>query len=179
MAEVKLSARYANALIKEAQEKNVLDNVFNDFKIIKETISTSRDLKLMLKSPIIKSDKKKEILTQVFKGNISDLTNEFINVLVSKGREGFLEDISNVFFEEYNTLKEITSVEITSAVSLTDTTITSIIDKLKSQLGLKNVEVSTNTNKNILGGFIIKIGDQIFDSSIANKLNNLKRVLIN
>jgi len=180
MSAINVAKRYGKALLEEAQEQGVLEKVFQDFKVIEQATNDSRELKLLLKSPIVTLDKKLSSLNAIFGDKVSPLTNTFLKMLVRKRREGNLSDIVNAFFEAYNDLKSIKEVELISATELSESMVTTIMDSVKCQFSGLNLNVTKVVDSTILGGFVIKIGDKVFDTSLQNKLNALKReILVN
>jgi F-type H+-transporting ATPase subunit delta len=171
----KVAGRYAKSLISLASEKNVLDSVLSDMKgLIK--MFENRDLNNLLKSPIVSVDKKRAVFKSLFDPHLSDLTRSFVHLVLTKGRESVLSVIAQEFIEQYNELKGITKVEITSATPLDKSTTAQITDRLlNSNLGLKTIELSAKVNPEIIGGLIIQIGDKLIDDSVAFKLKKISK----
>jgi F-type H+-transporting ATPase subunit delta len=176
MSEIKLSNRYAKALLDEAIQKSNVDVAYSDMVFVKESISQSVELSSLLKSPIINSGNKIQVLSKVFT-SLTPATINFIQFLVEKNRERYLFDISEAFISQYYNHKGITLIEITSPVSLDSASIDRILDSTKKQMNLKEVKVSTKVDEKILGGLVLKIGDKVLDASIASRLENFKRTL--
>lgn len=178
MSAISVANRYASALLEEAQSQGVVEKVFQDFKIIEQATNDSRELRLLLKSPIVSMDKKLASLSGIFGNKVSDISNKFLKMLVRKRRESNLVDITKAFFNAYNEFKSIKEVELISATELNDQMVTTIIDKVKSQYPGVNFNVTKTVDPSILGGFVIKIGDRVFDTSLHSKLNALKREIV-
>lgn len=176
MSEIKLSNRYAKALLDEALQKGNVDAAYNDIVFVREAISQSTELSSLLKSPVISSTNKIQVLSKVFT-SLTPATSSFIQFLVEKNRERFLFDISEAFITQYYNNKGITLIEITSPVSLEVGSIDRIVDTVKKQMNLKEVKVSTKVDEKIVGGLVLKIGDKVLDASIASRLENFKRIL--
>jgi F-type H+-transporting ATPase subunit delta len=178
MSAINVAKRYGTALLEEAQAQGVLEVVFQDIKLISESAANSRELNLMLKSPIVTIDKKLSALDAIFGKKVNALTNQFLKMLVHKRRESNLLQITVAFFEAYNELKNIKEVELISATELNESMVVSILDKVKSQLNGVNLNVTKVVDPAILGGFVIKIGDRVYDTSVLSKLNALKREIL-
>lgn len=180
MSAINVAKRYGKALLEEAQSQGVLEQVFQDFKVLEQAVNDSRELRLLLKSPIVTLDKKLSSLDAIFGNKVSPLTNTFLKMLVRKRREGNLSEITKAFFEAYNELKSIKEVELISATELSENMVTTIMNSVKTQFSGMNFNVTKVVDPSILGGFVIKIGDKVFDTSLQNKLNSLKReILVN
>ncbi|MAT55733.1 MAG: ATP synthase F1 subunit delta [Bacteroidetes bacterium] len=175
MSAQRIASRYARSLIEVAQEKGKLERVLEDIKAF-DALSKVRDFYLLLKSPVIKADKKKKILEAILGGKFDDLTMQFINILLRKGREAYLSEIANEFIQEYKRLKNITTVKVTSAVKLDEKALNLIRQKLaESAISKGEIELVTKVNPNLIGGLLIEFDGKQYDSSVARKLNELHK----
>jgi F-type H+-transporting ATPase subunit delta len=170
----KLSQRYAKSILGLAIEQGKLDAIHKDVLLLDETISGHRDLALMLKSPVIHADKKINVMSLIFKNKIEDITWQFIELVVKKGREGQLLNFGKSFIEQYNVLKSISKVSITTASELSEVVIQSIKESLEKVIPGTNLEVNTSVDASLIGGFKLQYGDNLYDASIDKKLRNLK-----
>src|SRR5690606_33075711 len=113
MPNPRLAARYAKSLLDLAKEQNNVDVVLSDMKTIETAVQESRELNLFLQSPLIKADKKVSALNAIFKGKISAATTAFITLLVKKGREANLLEMTKAFEAQYQALNNVQTVQIT------------------------------------------------------------------
>lgn len=97
MADQQVAARYAKSLLDLAQEQGTLATIKQDMDLLANTMAGSRDLRLLLRNPIVKHDKKLSILNAVFGGKVSDMLLRFFQILTSKNREAALEHIGDAF----------------------------------------------------------------------------------
>ena len=174
MAGTQVASRYAKSLIDLSLEKGQLEKVHADMKNILLTCKGSHELVLMLKSPIIKSDKKEKVLKAVFK-DVNEITREFINIIVRKKREYALEEIADAFVSQYKVHKKILTAVITTAFGLDADLRAKVLDIVKKSKN-SEVELVEKVDKNIIGGFIIQVGDIQDDTSIRTKIMKLTRV---
>ena len=166
--------RYAKSLITLSIEKNELDVIYQDMILISETIENSKDLSVLLNSPVVKTDKKQEILKTVFGENTTELTKQFLLLISSRNREALIGDIANAFVRQYKVIKQIIVTEITSAVKLDAAQKKKILQLLNTD-ETSSVEVIEKINPEIIGGFIVRVDDKQIDASISRKLDNLKQ----
>ena len=176
MSVSRIAGRYAKSLLDLAQEQGKLDTILQDVKSFKEA-TTNRELFLMLKSPIINTDKKRNVVKAIFGDRMDQLTNAFVDIIMTKGREEFLPEICDEFVNQYRGLKNITSATVTSAVELNDATLTKIKNKIMTEMsnGAGEVEVVTKVDPSLIGGFVIEVGDKLYDASVAHKLGKLRK----
>jgi F-type H+-transporting ATPase subunit delta len=175
MKESRVSHRYAKSLLDLSLEKGQLEAVSEDMRLVLETIQGSRELSVLLKSPVVKTDKKQEILKAVFGGKLGVITSEFLNILTRKRREGELEGIAEAFISQYRKHKQILTAVITSASGLDEKLRAQVMEVVKQSAGGKAVELVEKTDAALIGGFILRIGDKQVDSSVLRQIRNLER----
>lgn len=175
MSSVRLSTRYAKSLLDLAVVKGNLETIHADMLSIEASIKGSRELRLLLKSPIINSDKKHNVLTAIFKGKLDAMTQTFIDLMVKKGREQYLYDVAEAFIVQYNKFKHITKVKLTTAAATDKKTVDAIVNDVKAKMNLEHVELELAVDPELIGGFVLKYEDKLFDASIARQLNLMRK----
>jgi F-type H+-transporting ATPase subunit delta len=168
------SARYAKSLISLALDKGELEKVYADTILILHTIKENRDLAAMLRSPVIKTEKKKIILDSIFSKSITPLSNSFLQLIATHKREEYLELICDEFVKKYKAHKHILTAIITTASGLDEEMRKKVYELIKKQLN-SEVELVEKVNKDLIGGFILRVGDKQNDTSILGKLRQLER----
>lgn len=174
MQNPRLASRYAKSLIDLAVEKDQLEVVHSDMLLLKAITRSNADVVVLLKSPVIKADKKIKILGAILDGRISAITTGFIRLLNTKGRESVLPEIAVEFEKQYNILKNITRVKLTSAAPLEAGQLNMIREKVEASAGRK-VEIETAVNPDLIGGFVLETGNELFDASIQRDLKDIKK----
>ncbi|MCJ0741294.1 ATP synthase F1 subunit delta [Pedobacter montanisoli] len=171
----KAAARYAKSLIDLSKEQNALEEVKNDMVFFEHVVDENSELEAILKNPIVPLDKKQGIVSGIMKDKVHTLTQTFFNLVITKGRSELLFAISKQFIAQYNALNGIVTAEVTSANTLTEANKEEITALVKKELNAKQVVIKEKVNTNLIGGFILKVGDRQFDASIASSLNKLKK----
>lgn len=175
MSVQRIASRYAKSLIELAQDQDKLEPVTDDINNLWALLE-NRDLYLLLKSPVINADKKKQIFKTLFEGKFDKLTTAFLNILTTKARESYIPEIVSSYLEQYKRIKHISTVKVTSAVALDDQILESIKSKLLESHATDNtIEFVTEVDPGLIGGFILEFEDKIYDTSLSNKLEGLKR----
>lgn len=174
MSGTKAALRYAKAILNLALEQKKEVEVNNDMLLIANTIGESKDLQLLLTSPILKSDKKKSVLKEIFSNKISSLSSSLINLLIDNERLAILDEVSKKYISLFDSLKGKEIAKVTTAIALDDELNNKVLQKVKEITG-KEAIVENIINPDIIGGFILRVGDIQYDASIANKLQVLKR----
>ena len=175
MSNVRLATRYAKSLIGLATERGELEKVFGDMEWLQSLCKGNRDFITMLRSPVIKSDTKGKIVKAVAGDKISALTNSFMHLLISKGREGALPEIANSFIQQYKDFKKIYPIKLTTASPVSEELKNTIINHIKATTEMQNIELETVVNEDIIGGFVLQAGDKLVDASIAYDLKEIAR----
>jgi len=174
MQNPRLASRYAKSLVDLVVEKDQLEVVQQDMLFLQRLLKGNPDVNALLKSPIIKADKKQKILLAILEGKISTTTAGFINLLVAKGRESNLQEIAVAFTKQYDLLKHISKVKITTATPLDPATLGAIKEKVASEIK-DTVELEAAVNEALIGGFVLEAGDKLFDASILRDLQDIKK----
>jgi F-type H+-transporting ATPase subunit delta len=175
MQNPRLAGRYAKSIIDLAVEKNQLDTVYQDMQFLHNTCKSSREFVNLLKSPIIKGDKKQQILDIVTKDKVSVLTASFNELMVRKGREQYLPEIVDAFIDMYNDIKGIHKVKLTTAKEVSNELKQSIISKFADTTTLQNIELEAVVDESLVGGFVLEFNNQLVDASILRDLKDVKK----
>jgi len=144
-------------------------------QVMQQICNGNRDFVNLLRSPVLKSDAKRRIIEAVTKGKISELNTAFNALLVSKGRESVLPEIITAFISQYKEHKNIHTVKLITAVPVSDSVKTAIINQVKKEGGIENVELVDSVDPDIIGGFVLQVGDKLVDASISYDLRTIAR----
>ena len=173
-----VASRYAKSLLDLSVEKGQLEAVYADMLYVKNVCEASKELITFSNSPIIKADKKVATLKALFESKVNALTIGFLTIVANKRRESVIPEMAQSFVELYRTQKNIYTAVITSANGLDATTKQQALDLVKSQLK-GEVELVEKTNADLIGGFILRVGDKQIDRSVSRQLSSLKKQLTN
>jgi len=178
MKGTRAAVRYAKAFRQLSQEKGSLDIVVADVKSILAAIKGSKELKMLLQSPLIKAEKKRAALKAVFDGKLNELTLSFIDQITVHRRENLLETICEETIAQYNELKNIARVSITTTATLSSELKAELLKNLKTKYQFSEIELEEKIDENLIGGMVLRIGDKQIDASIRRKLNDIKQELV-
>jgi len=173
MKNIKLAFRYANALYDFALETGNVENVFQDITQIQKVITTNKELKIILESPIIPKDKKQNIIREIFQKNVSENTFQFFTLIAKKNRTPHLLMICSQFVKIYYKNHNIKEAFITSAQLLSEKQMQYLKTFLEENAPY-TFKLHFSVDAKIIGGLIIKIDDYYYDASIQTKINKLK-----
>lgn len=173
MSSGRIAARYAKPILELAQEKKVLDQVKADMESFSAVCNENREFSLMLKSPIIPHIRKAEILRKIFAGKLNDLTLQAFDLITRKNRESHLEAVAEEFVHLYNAQKGLSEVSVTTSFKM-DASLRKTFEKLAKDLTGKEPLLTEKVDPEIVGGYIMKFGDQQLDDSVSGQLKDLK-----
>ena len=173
MRNTRATSRYAKSLLELAKEQNTLELCKTDMASVVSLCQNSRELVLLLKSPVVKTDKKLAIIAEVFVG-CSPLVLSFINLITKMKREALLFDIAQGFLDLYKIDQGIESAILTTAVALDEDTRQQVLDFIKNQ-GVSQVDLTEQVDESLIGGAILRLGDKQLDASVARQIKDLKQ----
>lgn len=173
MKHSRAAVRYAKAALDFAVEQKAVDAVEKDMRVILKAIGENDALRELLGSPVVDSDTRKQALQQVFGGQ-HEISKGLIQLLIQNKRIALLNEVALKFVVLTEELKGRDVAYITTAVPLTEEMERKALAQL-AQITDKKLSLQNRINKDIIGGFILRVGDIQYDASIASRLNTIKR----
>lgn len=174
MADNRIASRYVKSLLSLAIEQGAVEEVHADMLMFDQVCDSNRDFLLMMRSPIVKHDLKRDILEKLFKANVHPLTWSILDIITRKNREALLPAIADDFHRAYNEYMEIGFSRVTTAVPMDEALrkeMTAIASKMSRR---EKVELVEKVDASLIGGFILNVGDQQVDASVASRLRGLR-----
>jgi F-type H+-transporting ATPase subunit delta len=172
-----VARRYALALFQLVKEKQLIDTVEEELRVVKEVFFVNEDLRAVLESPKISREKKKAILSNAF-ASVNPLVLNTLMLLVDRHRESEIMDVANEFSELANEERGIESANVYSVRPLTDEERTALSVSFAKKIDKKSLQIENIVDSDLLGGIKIRIGNRIFDGSLRGKLDRLERTLL-
>lgn len=169
-----VSERYAQALLELVSDNLSKEGILKELLDITESVKGSGDLNKVMTSPVISDDEKKNVISKLFENTTNKVILNFLKLLIDKNRFSMLESITKEYKNEINRLNNLLSINVTSAIDLTEDEKSAIKDKLSNILN-KNIELEWATNPDIIAGLVFEVGDNIIDNSLRHKLQDLSR----
>jgi F-type H+-transporting ATPase subunit delta len=171
----RLAGRYAKSLIDLATELNQLDVIHTDMKFLQKICKSNPDFTVVLRSPVIKPGTKEKIIQSIITERVNKTTAAFISLLVRKGRETNLPEIADAFIEQFNKVRNIYRLKLTTAAPISEEVKTSIVDKVKASTSFKNIELETAIREELIGGFLLEMQGTLIDASIQRDLKDIQK----
>jgi len=170
--------RYAEALFEVAKEVDKLEQFKEDIKAISDIFESEPQLKTIFQHPKLSKNEKKDIIKSLFEGKSSQEVLNLLYIIVDKGREAHLKDISDEYINLYNEQMGIVEANALTAVKMNEEDKLKLQEKLSEKLG-KKVLLTNTVDEEIMGGVLLKIGDKVIDSSVKGRLEDIQKNLNN
>jgi len=174
MGNNRAALRYAKAVLSLSEDEKCTDETYDSMQLISNTIADSDDLQSVLGSSIIKTDAKKKALLAIFGDKVNEISIKLIDLLIANKRLAQFETVAKQYIALYDSAMGKQNAIVTTAIPLTESLNKQVLAKVKELTG-KNAILENIVNPDVLGGFILRVGDIQYDASIANKLKVLKR----
>lgn len=169
-----VAARYARALFDAAQKEKAVESVRRELARLREVLAASPDLDDTLRHPRLPPSVKRDVLEKVF-GRFSVVLDRFMGILLEKKRWDALREILPVYERLANDAGGILAVQADTATSLTEEEITKVRRSLEKSWG-GPVTLGTRVREDLLGGVVLRVGDQVWDNSLKGQLERLREV---
>lgn len=173
-----VAKRYAEALFELADEQGNISDIYSEVSDLNKVILDNKNLYDVLKSPFVRQEDKKNILEELFKGQVSEYSLNFLKVLIDNQRIIELDGIVSAYKSLFNERNNIEEGTVTTAVALEPEKVSELEQKL-SAIYNKKVELENIIDEDILGGVLVRIGNEEIDGTVKSRLRDLKNSLSN
>ncbi len=173
-----ISVRYAKALLKFASEKGEVKDVYRSMQTLADSYQTIPSLRQTLENPNVDNERKLHILTLAAGKDICESLRQFFLLVLKNRRVTMIQFIAHSFIDSYRKQNHLINCELTVPVSLEDAQLNRL-KKLVKEKTNHEVEFIVNVDPSIIGGFIMEYDSTCFDASIAGRLKNIKKSLLN
>ncbi|MFI5138424.1 MAG: ATP synthase F1 subunit delta [Sphingobacteriales bacterium] len=174
MSELTIANRYAKSLIDLAQEKKVVEEIKNDMELFHHTLKANPELKAVLANPIVSHSKKINILEEIFSARVNKVSIAFFKLMVNKSRGDVLYVTASEYINLYDIKEHIIKATVVSATALSAANQKKMIADIQAATG-GAVKLEAKVDPDLIGGFVLTVGDRQVDTSIASDLRKLKK----
>ena len=168
-----ISRVYGRSLFEVAQERDVVSEVREQLGQIVAALQENRELQLFLALPQFSSAEKRDGLRRAIDGADPIVAN-LLDVMVENQRLTLLPEVAVEFNARYDDLHKVLPVRISTAVALDEETTARIGRQVGEGTG-REVQLTTEVDPDLIGGIVLRVGNQILDASIRQRLENLRR----
>jgi F-type H+-transporting ATPase subunit delta len=171
-----IASVYARSLFEAALEKEKLDEVRTQLGEFTDAVDGDRTLQIFFFSPYFSTQEKVDGLHSAV-SDAEPLLLNFLELLLENHRMPAIFRIRRSFDALWGEYNKLLPVEVTSAVELDEQTVRQIGEQIEEQTG-RTVELSSAVEPDILGGIVVRVGNQVLDASIRNRLENLRKQVV-
>ncbi|MBP2243002.1 F-type H+-transporting ATPase subunit delta [Cytobacillus eiseniae] len=173
-----VAKRYAVALFRLANEHQLLDQMEEELRAVKEIMNQNADLHAILKSPKLSIEKKQEIVKSAFATAVNTYVLNTLLILIERHREDEISSVADHFISLANDARGIAEAKVYSIRPLTEVECEALSASFAAKVGKKSLRIDNIVDTNLLGGIKLRIGNRIFDGSLRGKLDRLERQLL-
>lgn len=177
MLDKSVAITFVNALLEVAAKKGQFEQIEKDLDLVCDVITRHEDFKKVLLHPSVTRNDKKDLIKKVFGEPVSGLMRNFLNLLVDRRKELVLESIPDVYKKTIDEKKGVLRAKVQTVIPITGDRLNNLKKRLAKITG-KSVEIEVVKDPQILGGMVIRIGNNMIDGSVASRLKNLKARLL-
>ena len=174
----KAANQYAEAVFEIASNSpELVEKIAEELTAINQVIKDAPDLQLIFGHPSIANEKKKVFLSSLFENKVSDLTFRLLALLTDKRRLKLLPQIEQQYRTRMNAAKQIVTAKLIGSHPLSESDVANVKARLTEHLG-KRLELEMSVDKTLIGGYILRLGDQVIDGSLKGKLRAIEKALM-
>lgn len=172
-----IRVRYAKAFFQSAKEKKLLGELKTDIENILSICNNSPEFIGLLNSPVVKTRQKSELISQIFKSQVNELTLKFLILITENKREAEIPGICRNFLEMTRKDQNIKTATLITADEISIETTEKIRKIVEKETGA-GIELSSRINPDLIGGLILRIDNKQYDSSVASQLKKIRQQLL-
>lgn len=174
----KVAFKYAQSLLQITIDQHALETVSKEIEFIAKTLKDFPRVAKLLKNPVMKLEIKMGVLHDIFASRLSEHTMRFLNFLGEKDRIALLGEIIEAFYIKRNEHLGIVTVSVSTASDFSKEQEESLSSRIAVVTGLKP-ELTVSTDAGLIGGFVARVGDTVFDASLRHQLERLRTRFMN
>lgn len=174
MNDYRINSNYAKALFMLASDRDAVDRVADDMRLIGNVMADNRELAVVFANPTIRYDKKKAIMEELFGGHVSDETAKFLAFVVHKKRSVSMRGITEAYLEMWRNSRGIVRGDLVTHQE-TDESAREFVSRLIAEYTGKQVELHTATDPRMLGGFKMEFNHNMYDARLRTKIMKLRK----
>ena len=171
-----IADRYAQALFEVGEETQTTSELYQELSELVKILNENNDFYSFLKSPLISCEDKKTVMQNIFENQLSDSMNNFLKIVIDKDRMSVIENIKESYKSLLNDKNNVLEGTAITAVALSEEEIKDLEKNLSKKYN-KNVTLTNVVDEAILGGVLVKLGNEEIDGTVRTRLSNIKKQL--
>jgi len=168
-----LATPYAESLLQVAESRQETDTVASQARDLLALWHSSAQLREAMASPVLEPEAKKAALAALFDGQVTPSVQNLLKLLADRQRIAVLDAVLERFLELYRELRQITLAKVSSATPLSEEQQAQLNQKVQAIAGTQAVEFDLTVDPALIGGFVVNLGSQVIDASLAGQVRRL------
>lgn len=177
MSDLAVAKRYAVALFQIAKEQNLLDQIEEELRTVKEVFTNDTNFLSFLEHPKVTKDAKRTMIVNAF-SSLSAIVQNTLQLMIDRHRTDAIVAMTDEFIELANDAKSVADAKVYSVRPLTEAETTAVSTAFAKKIGKSTLRITNITDSNLLGGIKIRIGNTIYDGTVSGKLERLSKQLL-
>jgi F-type H+-transporting ATPase subunit delta len=177
-AERTLAKRYARALLEVALERKRVDEVEAELYAVADLYEQARDFRTVVLHPALPMARKRELLGKTLGGKVQDFVLRFLRLLLEKGRLRYIREIAAQYDDLSDELQGLVKARVRAFLPLKPEQRRALEEKLMRFAGRRRVILHEAVDRSLLGGIVVRIGDDVLDGSVAGRLRKMREHLL-
>ena len=169
--------RYAKALVDTTTDLSQIDRLYRETAHVAQMIEKDESLRKFLLSPLVVPSVKKEIVKKAFEGSISKELMNLIFLIIDKHREAIITDVFTRFDQLAQELRGVETGTVISAVPINEDDFNLLEEKVQ-KFSRRRITLKREVDPSIIGGVVLWLGDHVIDGSVKNRLETIRRNLL-
>jgi len=174
-----IATRYAKALFLKAREEDMLEQVTEEIRFVQAVFQDYSEVLITLNHPVTYASQKVNILKGLFQEKVHQIVLDFLLLIARNHREAYFQNIFRNFIDFYNESEGIKTVELITAMAISDDERSDIKQYIKDTFQANKITFTEKVNPELIGGFIIQIDDKLLDASVRKQLDKIRHDLVN
>ncbi|WP_338214596.1 ATP synthase F1 subunit delta [Companilactobacillus muriivasis] len=177
LSNIQVGKRYSKALYEVAKEQNSIEEILEDLKSLKQVYEENPSLSFALAGRSISRTEKLKVL-ETLKSQFGELMQDFLSLVFDNNRMDCIVEMADAFIEKYDDANAIVEATVTTTIELEDTQAKTLESVIKKRFSVNKVNLTKIVDPSIIGGVIIRVGDQVVDGSVVKRFNDIKKTLL-
>jgi len=164
---------YARSAFSLAEEQDATQSLQDELEELVKQLDREPALERFLSSPLVETGERQQTLDRLFKGKMSEVLLDTLQVMNKKGRSGLVRALEVAYRQEFEDRTGRVTVNVRTAVALTEELRQKLVEATSRFTG-REASLIEAVDESLIGGMILRVGDQKVDSSVAKELRQLE-----
>ncbi|MGL5312113.1 MAG: F0F1 ATP synthase subunit delta [Peptostreptococcaceae bacterium] len=171
-----VAERYAEALFQVGEETNSTTKLYEELNAVVDILKSNKDFFNVLKSPLVGKGEKRDLVEKVLGAELSSNLKNFLKIMIDKDRMTAIEAVLKSFKTLLNEKNNIIEGIAITAIAMSQDELKELEAKLSSKYN-KNVTLENKVDESVLGGVLVRLGNEEIDGTVKTRLAKMKESL--